>query len=103
MKLLFVLSPLVTLALGALGLMLVDAFAQPRDEARRRSPELGLGTAVVLVVAAISSLAVWLVDPAGSREAARLAPYLVIDRYSLFFCLVLGLGGALVALLAEGY
>ena len=103
MKLLFILSPLVMLALGALGLMLVDAFARPRHEAGGRSTELGLGTAVVLVASAVSSLAVWLVDPAGSAEAARLAPYLLIDRYSLFFCLVLGLGGALVALLAEGY
>jgi NADH-quinone oxidoreductase subunit N len=103
MKLLFVLSPLLALGFGALALMLVDAFARPREEAAPRSTELGLGSAVVLIVAALSSLAVWMADPGGSPEAARLAPYLVIDRFSLFFGMVLGLGGALVALLGEGY
>ena len=41
--------------------------------------------------------------PRSSTGVEALAPYLVVDRFTLFFDFVLCLGGALAALLAGGY
>ena len=48
-------------------------------------------------------VAVWLVGPENIAGVDALAPYLVVDRFTLFFSFVLCLGGALAALLAGGY
>ena len=50
-----------------------------------------------------ASAGVWLAgaDAAGGLEA--IAPWLVVDRFTLFFDVVLCLGGALASLLAGGY
>ncbi len=112
MTLFFALSPILAVTIGALLLMLTEALGRPGtvsadgaavDPGVGRTPELGLGSAVVLFVGAILSVAVWLAGPADISGVAELAPYLVLDRYALFFCLVICLGGALSALLAGGY
>lgn len=110
--LLFALSPLLVVGGGAVLLMLAEAFGGPAgpssdgapvDAGSGRAAELGLVAAVILFLSAALSVAVWLVGPERLPELALVKPYLVIDRFSLFFCLVLSLGGALSALLAAGY
>lgn len=108
-------SPLVSVAVGALLLMLAEAFGKPQaasgvaadgtivDAGAGRTQELSLGAAVVLFAGAIFSVGVWLTGPENIEGLDALAPYLVIDRFSLFFSFVLCLGGGLVALLAGGY
>jgi NADH-quinone oxidoreductase subunit N len=109
-RFLFFLSPLLAPAVGALLLMLVDAFARPielgsdRDRGRATHvQELALTSFIALMAAGLASVAVWMAGPEDSPELARLIPYLVLDRFSLFFCALLGFGAALVALLAGGY
>jgi NADH-quinone oxidoreductase subunit N len=111
--LLFALSPILVVGFGALLLMLAEAFGKPDasgidhgvviDAGAGRSAELGLVAAVILFLGAILSVAVWLVGPDKLDGVAAVAPYFVIDRFTLFFCFVLSVGGALAALLAGGY
>ncbi len=106
-------SPLVVVAVGALLLMLAEAFGKPAaegvqggvvlDAGAGRSAELALGSAVILFAGAVLSVAVWLVGPENIEGVELLAPYLIVDRFSTFFSFVLCLGGALAALLAGGY
>ena len=75
MSVLLAISPLLVVSLGALLLMLTEAFGKPTtpegfgpgglvvDAGAGRASELGLGSAVVLFAGAIASLAVWLVGP----------------------------------------
>ena len=49
------------------------------------------------------ALALWIVGPENLKGAEAVAPYLLIDRFTLFFDFVLCLGGGLAALLAGGY
>lgn len=100
-------SPLLVVALGGLLLMVSEAFSKHRrEEAELRSSgpssDLALGTAITLIAGAIFSAGVFFVGPAG-LDAASLAPWLILDRFSLFFMFVLCVGGALSALLAGGY
>jgi len=109
------LSPILVVAVGALLLMLAEAFGKPAsaegigpggvviDAGAGRSAELSLGSAVILLAGAAFSIAVWLVGPEHLEGVAATAPYLVVDRFSLFFSFVLCLGGALAALFAGGY
>src|SRR4051794_34930631 len=95
MALWFAVSPLLIVALGALLLMLVEAFT--------RSPkggELALGTAVTLLAGAGMAIAVWMVGPPETNE---LAPYLLTDRFAVFFDFVICIGGGMSALFAGGY
>lgn len=114
MNLLFGLSPILAVALGALLLMLAEAFGKPApaaagahgdvfDAGAGRTPELSLGATVVLLAGAVFSIGVWLVGPEKLSGLEATQPYLVIDRFTVFFCFVLCLGGALGALLAGGY
>ena len=98
------LSPLLIVAVGALLLMLVESLSKLRDD-RLESPSASLAasSAVVLFAAAIASIGVWLYGPDKLPVLETLAPYLVIDRFSLFFFVILTLGGALTCLLAGGY
>jgi NADH-quinone oxidoreductase subunit N len=96
MSLLLALSPLGVVGVGALLLMMVDAFS-------RRPGGLALGTAMVLFSGAAFAGAVWMFGVEHLPEAASLAPWLLVDRFSLFFDMVLCLGGGLAALLAGGY
>jgi NADH-quinone oxidoreductase subunit N len=115
MNLVFALSPLLAVGGGALLLMLAEALGKPAspaglnaeglviDAGAGRAPELALGSAVVLFSGAILSVAVWLVGPEKLAEANAVAPYFIVDRFSLFFSFILCLGGGLSALLAGGY
>jgi NADH-quinone oxidoreductase subunit N len=96
MSLLLALSPLGVVGVGALLLMMVDAFS-------RRPGGLALGTAMVLFSGAAFAGGVWMFGVEHLPEAASLAPWLLVDRFSLFFDMVLCLGGGLAALLAGGY
>jgi NADH-quinone oxidoreductase subunit N len=105
-------APILVVAFGALLLMLAEAFGAPAktaeagevalDAGAGRSGELALGASVILFAGAIVSLAVWWAGVADTSGSA-LAPYLVMDRFSLFFCFTLCLGGAFAALFAGGY
>lgn len=115
MSVLLAISPLLVVAVGALLLMLTEAFGKPTapegfgpgglvvDAGAGRASELGLGSAVVLFAGAIASLAVWLVGPEQFEKLDVLLPYLVVDRFTMFFSFVLCLGGGLACLLAGGY
>jgi NADH-quinone oxidoreductase subunit N len=111
MSLLFALSPILVVSLGAILLMLSEAFGRPKVEAGAvtmdagagRTDELGLGAAIALFAGAVMSVAVSLVGPEKLEGIDKVAPYLVIDRFTLFFTFILSLGGALAAMLAGGY
>jgi len=115
LNLLLAVSPILAVAIGGLLLMLAEAFGKPvaltgpqagmvsTDAGAGRADELALGSAVVLFAGALISIAIWKVGPESIPGVDTLAPYLIIDRFSLFFCFVLCLGGGLAALLAGGY
>lgn len=90
------LSPLAGVGFGALLLMLVEAFS-------KRANGLALGAAIVLLAAAAFAGGVWMFGIEGVQDAALVAPWLILDRFTLFFDMLLCLGGALAALLAGGY
>jgi len=98
MGLLFATSPLLIVALGALLLMLAEAFSTKSNEG-----DLALGTAVTLLAGATTAIAVWMVGPENIDGVGALAPYLLTDRFAMFFDFVICLGGAMAALLAGGY
>src|SRR5262245_33306101 len=115
------LSPIGVVFLGGLLLMLAEAFGGPSraqvakaeaaggaevdvvDAGSGRGAELALGAAVVLFAGAVFSLAVWMVGPEKLPGLEVVQPYLIIDRFSLFFSFIVCLGGGLVSLLAGGY
>jgi NADH-quinone oxidoreductase subunit N len=114
-NLLLAVSPILAVAIGGLLLMLAEAFGKPvaltgaqagmvsTDAGAGRADELALGSAVVLFAGALISVALWKVGPESIPGVDLLAPYLIIDRFSLFFCFLLCLGGGLASLLAGGY
>src|SRR5580700_11760449 len=99
MPLTFALSPMLIVSIGAMLLMLAEAFQRKQ----RRDSGLALGTAVVFFAGATFAGAVWMSGVEGTEGLDSIAPWLVLDRFSLFFDVVLCLGGALSALLAGGY
>ncbi len=96
MALAFALSPLLVVALGACLLMLAESFGKRRGG-------LALGTAMVFAAGLAMSAGVWLNGLENLEGIDTLAPWLIIDRFTLFFEGLLCLGGALAALLAGGY
>ena len=114
-NLLLAVSPILAVAIGGLLLMLAEAFGKPlaltgaqagmvsTDAGAGRADELALGSSVVLFAGALISVALWKVGPESIPGVETLAPYLIIDRFTLFFCFVLCLGGGLASLLAGGY
>lgn len=105
--LLLSISPLLVVVLGGALLMLAEAFSHHREEHDSRnagpSSELSLGTAITLFTGAIFAGAVWFVGPENLDGATDLAPWLIVDRFTLFFAFTMCLGGGLAALLAGGY
>lgn len=101
------LSPILIVTLGAILLMVAEAFSHRREEGDLRhsgpSSDLALGTAIALFAGAVAAAGVWFVGPETIDGAADAAPYVMIDRFSLFFSFVICLGGGLTALLAGGY
>jgi NADH-quinone oxidoreductase subunit N len=96
MGIVLALSPLLVVGLGALLLMLVEAFS-------RRPGGLALGAAIVLFSGAAFAGAVWMVGLKDLDGLESLRPWLLVDHFTLFFEAVLCLGGGLSALLAGGY
>jgi NADH-quinone oxidoreductase subunit N len=94
----FILSPLLVLAIGALLLMLAEALS-PRPS---RAAGLALGSTIVFGAGFAFSVGAWLYGVEDVDRTA-LAPWLLVDRFSLFFDALLCLGGALASLLAGGY
>jgi NADH-quinone oxidoreductase subunit N len=99
-------SPLLVVFLGALALMLVEAFSTKQGPGAREPAGLALGASIILFAGAIFAGTVWMVgiDTPELKEAATVvSPWLVADSFTLFFDMLLCLGGALAALLAGGY
>jgi NADH-quinone oxidoreductase subunit N len=90
------LSPLLVVAVGALLLMLVEAFS-------KNAGGLALGSALVLFTAAAFAEGVWLFGVDRLGDLSFIVPYLIVDRFTLFFDIILCLGGGIAALLAGGY
>jgi NADH-quinone oxidoreductase subunit N len=90
------LSPLMMIALGALLLMLAEAFSKRRQG-------LALGATIVFFAALAMTASVWFYGVETIQGLDAVAPWILVDRFSLFFDGVLCLGGALAALLAGGY
>jgi NADH-quinone oxidoreductase subunit N len=95
------LSPLGIVGVGALLLMLVEAFSTRPN--RRPVGGLALGAAIILFAGASFAGAVWMFGVDHLENLGSLAPWLLVDRFSLFFDMLLCLGGAIAALLAGGY
>ena len=100
-------SPLLVVALGGALLMLAEAFSHHREEHESRSEgpssSLALGTAITLFTGAIFAASVWWVGPETLDGSKDLAPWLIIDRFTLFFAFTICVGGGLASLLAGGY
>ena len=90
------LMPMLVIGFGALALMLAEVLTDAKTG-------LAVGTAVVLFTAAAFACAGWMVGPENLGDAAVFAPWLVFDRFTLFFEVLLALSGALAALVAGGY
>lgn len=90
------LFPLLVVGVGALLLMVVEAFSTRRGG-------LALGAASVLFAAAACAGSLWMVGIHEIGDVSSLAPWLIVDRFTLFFDMLLCLGGAISALLAGGY
>ncbi len=98
MALAFILSPLLVVAAGGLLLMLAEAFARPG-----RRGGLALGATMIFAAGFAFSIGLWLYGIEDVPERMLLAPWMVIDRFTIFFDALLCLGGAITALLAGGY
>jgi NADH-quinone oxidoreductase subunit N len=90
------LSPLLVVGVGALLLMLAEAFSA-------RGGGIAVGAAIVAFAGAAFAAAVWMFGVERLSELAWLAPWLIVDRFTLFFDMLLCLGAGLAALLAGGY
>jgi NADH-quinone oxidoreductase subunit N len=101
MALAFVLSPFIIVAAGALLLMLAEAFAS-KGAHHERTNGLALGTTIVFVAGFAFSIGAWLYG-VEEVDTTILKPWLVVDRFSLFFDALFCLGGAIASLLAGGY
>ncbi len=96
MALAFVLSPFLVLFVGALLLMLAEALSP-------RKGGLALGATIVFLAGFMFSVGAWLYGVEDVPDKELVAPWLVVDRFAIFFDGLLCLGGALAALLAGGY
>jgi NADH-quinone oxidoreductase subunit N len=103
-ELMLALSPVLVIVLGGTLLMLTESMGpKSHDGAGDQTTGVALGTAITLFAGAIAALAVWMYGPENLPAAKSLAPYFVVDRFTLFFSMVLAAGGGLSALLAGGY
>ncbi len=105
-EMMLALSPVLVIVLGGTLLMLTESFGGKKDKEGENVGEstgVALGTAMTLFAGAVASLAVWLYGPENLPAVQTLAPYFVMDRFTLFFTMVLCAGGGISALLAGGY
>ncbi len=114
MHLAFALSPFLILGAGALLLMLAEAFAAKPGPGRVPNLALGgdsedsakglaLGTSIVFFTSAAFAGGIWLFGVDNLEGVSAVAPWLLIDKFTVFFEVLLCLGGGLSALLAGGY
>ena len=96
------LAPLLVVALGGILLMLTEVLSS-RPEGSSPSSDLALGSFITMLAGALVAAGLWFVGPDNLTGAATAAPYLIVDRFTLFFDFVLCLGGGLACLLAGGY
>jgi NADH-quinone oxidoreductase subunit N len=96
LSIVFALSPLIVVGASALLLMLVESLSSRRGG-------LALGAAVVFFTSAACAATVWLVGPEAIGDVSAVAPWLILDRFTLFFDMLLCFGGGIAALLAGGY
>jgi NADH-quinone oxidoreductase subunit N len=96
MPLALALSPLLIVGIAAMLLMVVEAFSTRRGG-------LALGAAVILFTSAAFAGALWMVGLNEIGDVSPLLPWLIVDRFTLFFDMLLCFGGAMAALLAGGY
>ena len=92
--LLLLLSPILILAVGAVVLMLVDAFQEQEGG-------LAMPTTLLHFVAAAAALAVW--QRGIPADQSVLQGWLVVDKTVLFLEAPIAIGGALASLAAGGY
>ncbi len=90
------LSPFFVVGIGALLLMLAEAFS-------KRDAGLALGAALVLFTGGAFAGGLWMSGVENLAGAEAVAPWLIVDPFTLFFDMVICLGGAIAALLAGGY
>ncbi len=109
MSIALALSPLLVVGIGALLLMLAEALSTPLRPsgsphgADAGSGGLALGAAAVLFAGAAFAATLWMIGANEIGDTSAVAPWLILDRFTLFFDMILCLGGALAALLAGGY
>lgn len=96
MPLAFALSPFIVLGVGALLLMLAEAFAKQRGG-------LAIGATMVFFATAACAMGVWWFGVGHIDGVEKIQPWIIVDRFSLFFDVLLCIGGGLAALLAGGY
>jgi NADH-quinone oxidoreductase subunit N len=106
MSLALALSPLLAVAIGSLLVLLVEALATKRGPTPGTYTEvrgLAFAAASVLFCGAAFAGAVWLAGVDRFPEAESLKPWILLDPFTLFFDILLCVGGAIATLLAGGY
>ena len=103
MLLAFALSPFLVLGAGALLLMLAEAFASPAKgrrgiDADESANGIALGTTIVFLAGGAFAGGIWMYGIDNIDGLATVAPWLLIDRFTVFFEMLLCLGGAFAAL-----
>jgi len=84
--------------------MLAEVFAKGKStESNVPSSDLALTSAICLLAAALVAFGLWMKGPETIEGIASVAPYLLLDRFTLFFTILVCTGAALTALLAGGY
>jgi NADH-quinone oxidoreductase subunit N len=90
------LSPFFVVGIGALLLMLAEAFSN-------HDAGLALGAALVLFAGGAFAGGLWMSGAENLSGAQAVAPWLIVDPFTLFFDMVICLGAGIAALLAGGY
>ena len=98
----FGLSPLLIVAVGALVLAVTETLHRLGNK-RHDSSSARLIAPIVLFAAAGAATSVWQYGLENLPGVAWLAPYILIDRFGLLVFVILALAGALCSLLAGGY
>lgn len=96
MSIWFALSPLLILSLGCFALMMVDAFSKSKSD-------LALGSFITFAAAGVFAGSIWMLGGVPAETIAKLSPYIVLDKLTVFFTMTICLGGAISSLLAGGY
>ena len=96
MNMLLALLPLTVLTFGALALMMAEAFS-------KGSKGLALGAAACCGAGLAASVAMWARGPESFEGISAVAPWIIMDKMTLFFSVIMCMGGLLASLLAGGY